>query len=393
MICKGYKYRLYPTEEQKVKIDHSISVCRLLYNLSLETKIRAYKECGKNLSAFDLCYQLTELKEDHEWIKQVDSQALQYSIKNVEKAFQNLFRGGGYPKFKSKNRGNQSFTCPNNTRRINWENSTLTIPKIKDIPIRLSRKFDGKIKSVTISRTPTGKYFASILVETPDNVPDKKTIKEETTLGIDLGISSFATFSDGTKVNAPRPLKGGLSRLRVLQRRVSRKKKGSQNRKKANLKVAKQYEKVTNIRKDFLHKLSTKIVNDSQVDTICIEDLNIKGMVKNHNLAQTISDVSWGEFIRQLEYKCLWKGKNLIKIGRFEPSSKTCSNCGTKVEKLPLHIRSWTCTECLSTHDRNINAAMNIKFMGLTNSGAGSSSEPVESPTLVGAEKQEDMQV
>jgi putative transposase len=369
-----------------VKIDHSISICRLVYNLALETKIRAYQEFGVNLSAFDLCYQLKELKSEFEWISKVDSQALQNSVKSLDSTFKNFFKGSGYPKFKSKH-GKQSFSCPNNKREVNWKNSTLTIPKIPNIPIRLDRRFEGKIRTVTISKTPTNKYFASIIVETSDVIPDKCPVKEETTLGIDLGITDFVITSEGEKVKSPKPLKSNLKRLKVLQRRASRKKKGSNNRKKANLKVAIQYEKITNIRKDFLHKLSSKIINDSQVETICIETLRVKNMVKNHNLAQAIQDASWSEFVRQLEYKCAWRGKNIIKIGQFEPSSKTCFNCKHKVDKLPLNIREWTCKECHVTHDRDINAAKNIKFMGL--SGSGRSVGPVEFPALAGAGKQE----
>jgi putative transposase len=360
-----------------------------VYNLALETKIRAYKEHGVKLSEFDLCYQLVELKEAYPWVGDVDSQAIKASIKKMDNSFKNFFRGKGYPRFKKKS-GKQSFTCPNNKREINWGNSTLTIPKIKDIPIVLSRKFEGKIKTVTISKTPTGKYFASVMVDDGKELPVKPPVTEDRTIGIDLGIADVAIFDNGDKVANPKYLRNNLKRLQVLQRRASRKKKGSNNRKKANKRVARQHEKISNQRKDFLQKLSTKIVCDNQATTICVESLSVANMVKNHKLAQAISDVSWSEFVRMLRYKCDWYGKNLIEIGRFETSSKTCSNCGHKKEELSLSERVWACDNCHAIHDRDINAAKNIKSIGLQ-TGAGSSGEPVESRTKVRAKKQEYM--
>jgi putative transposase len=236
---------------------------------------------------------------------------------------------------------------------------------MKPIEIRLHRKFDGKIKTVTIKKTPTNKYFASILVETKDIEKKPEAIKPNTTIGIDLGIKDFITLSTGEKIANPKILKQYERKLIKAQRKASRKVKGSNNRKKANFRVAKIHEKIKNIRKDFLHKLSYRLSHENQVDSLVIEDLNVSGMVKNHKLAKSIGACSWYEFVRQLEYKSLWYGKNLIKIGRFEPSSKLCSNCGTINQELKLEDREWICKNCGSVHDRDINAAINIKNIGL----------------------------
>ncbi len=386
-MYKRCKYRIYPTPDQKLKIDQTISACRCIYNLALETKIYAYKHFGKNLSAYELMRQLTILKEDVFWLSEVDSQSLQASIKNMDKAFVNFFKGSGFPKFKSKY-NTQSFQCPNNKREVNFEKGLLTIPKIKNIPIVIGRLFEGKIKNITISRTVTGKYFASILVDNSKELPVKPEIKADTTLGIDLGLSHLMITNKGEKIDNPRFLRNSLTRLKVLQRRASRKKKGSSNRKKANLKVAILHEKIANQRLDFLHKLSHRLTHDNQVDTICVETLNVKGMVRNHKLAQAISDVSWSEFTKQLKYKCDWYGKNLIEIGTFEPSTKTCSCCGN-VQDVLLSERIFNCKKCSVVIDRDVNAAINIKNFGLKQSGWGTSVEPVELPTLVGAVKQE----
>jgi putative transposase len=362
-------------------IDKTIGVCRLLYNLALETNMYAYKSHGKSLSAFDLINQLPELKMSYSWIAEIDSQSAQAAIRKMGIAFSNFFRGSGYPKFKSKRAGG-SFECPNNIRRIDWGKSTLTIPKIKNIPIVLSRNFDGKIKIITISRTPTNKYFASIVVEMEQGIIATK--KPENAIGIDLGITDFATLSNGEKITNQRHLQSELKRLKVLQQRASRKNKGSKNRKKANLRVAILHEKITNQRKDFLHKLSTKLISDNQTDTICVEGLAVSNMVRNRKLSQAISDASWAEFVRQLEYKGKWYGKNVIKINRFYASSKTCSDCGHIKDELNLSQRTWTCSNCGSNHDRDINAAINIK-----KSGMGNPAEPVELLAIAGTRKQE----
>lgn len=386
-MLKAYKYRLNPTKEQVAMIEQTIGCCRLVYNVALQVKIEAYKANGTKLTAYDLCYQLAEMKQDYKWMREVDSQALQASVKKLDVAFRNFYRGSGYPKYKSKH-GKQSFQCPTSVRRIDWINSTLTIPKIKMIPIVLSRRFDGEIKTVTITKTTTGKYFASILVDNKILLPIKKPISINTSIGVDLGIKHFAVLSDGSEVDNPRYLKSNLSRLKCLQRRASRKKKGSANRKKANKKIAIVNERVANMRKDFLHKFSDAITK--QYDTVCVEDLNVKGMIGNHNLAQSITDVGWALAVQFLKYKTDFRGKNFIQIGRFVASSKIHNKCGFKNEVLLLSNREWLCPICKEIVSRDQNAALNILDEGLKLlTSVGSRKEPVELPSKDGAKKQE----
>ena len=385
-MFRSYKYRIYPTKEQINVIDKTFGVCRLVYNIALQTKIETYKSNGTKLSTFDLHKQLTEMKQEYDWMQEVDSQALQASVKKVDVAFKNFFRGSGYPKFKNKH-GRQSFRCPNNTRKIDFENNLLTIPKISNIPIRISRIFNEKIKIVTIIKETTGKYFASILVDDNMELPNKKIISENSIVGVDLGIIDFAILSDGTKISNPKYYKENLKRLKCLQKRMSRKKNGSKNRKKAAKKLAIQHEKIRNMRKDFLHKTSSAITK--QYDSVCIENLAVSNMIRNHCLAQAILDVGWGEFLRQLKYKCEWDGKNYLEVPRFYASSKICNKCQVINKAMTLSDREWTCANCGILHDRDLNAATNIKQYFLTHSGEGISGEPVEFPAIVGAMKQE----
>ncbi len=405
-MLKSYKYRIYPTPEQVVVIEKTFGCCRLVYNLALEVKKRTYKEHGISLGAYSLINQLVEMKQDNHWLYDVDSQALTASIRRLETAFDAYFKGKGFPKFKSKY-GPNSFRSPNNRREVDFEKGTLTIPKLSDIPMVISRKFKGEIKIVTISKTTTGKFYASILVDNKVELPKKREIEPQSTIGIDLGLKHFAILSDGTKFDNPRFLQQSLERLKVLQRRASRKKKGSSNRKKANKKVALLHEKIANQRRDYLQKLSTELVCENQATTFCVESLNIAGMSKRckpkydedlnplpngqaakSGLNKSIRDAGLGMFLQMLEYKCGWFGKNLIKIGRFEPSSKTCSECGAINENLTLSDREWSCASCFVTHDRDVNAAKNIKFMGLK-TGEGISGGPAELRTKVRAKKQE----
>ena len=263
----------------------------------------------------------------------------------------------------------------------------LDIPKIKDIKIIQHRKLEGKIKTATISKTTTGKYYISILIEQSKDLPKKDKIKDKTTIGIDLGIKTFATISDGRKIDNPKYLKKSERKLKRQQRWLSRKIKGSKNRNKQRIKVALIHEKINNQRSDFLHKFSHQLTHENQVSSIAIEDLSVKGMVKNHYLARSISDVAWSEFKRQLEYKCDWYGKNLLVIGRFEASSKTCS-CGVVNQDLKLSDREWTCKECKTKHDRDILAANNIKKFALIPQGLRKSTPP-ERTILVGSLKEE----
>jgi putative transposase len=361
-MFRAYKYRISPTNSQKELIAKHIGSSRFVYNLALETKNTAYIGSKHNFSPFDLIKQLPDLKKECEWLKEVNSQSLQQSIQNMDIAFKKFFKGSGFPKFKSKHRGKQSFSIPQN---VIVENNLLIIPKFKEgINIVLHREIKGTIKSATISVTPTGKYFVSILVDTDTEIPIKAPITESTTIGIDLGIKDFAITSEGEVFENPKNLRKAQSKLKYVQRKYSK------NRgKRTKQRLALLHEKVVNKRKDFLHKTSTKLIRENQ--TICLEDLAVSNMVKNHNLAQAISDVSWSTFVTMLEYKADWYGKNILRIGRFAPSSKTCSCCGYINKELTLKDREWTCPKCNSVLDRDVNASINIKSFALKNNMSG----------------------
>ena len=367
MIKKAYRYSLDPNKAQATLLDKHFGCCRLIYNHGLAEKIKVYEETGESLSRYKLQEQLPEMKKNERpWLSEVNAQSLQASLINLDRAFMNFFKHKTkFPKFKKKNH-RQSFQVPQRGR-IDFENNKLILPKFQEgIRCNVSRRFEGETKTFTVSKTTTGKYFVSVLVETTDEVPEKMPVTADTTIGIDVGIKDFCTLSTGEKVENPRHLKEELKRLKALQRRASKKKKGSNNRKKAALKVAKLHEKISNRRNDFLHKLTHRLTSENQPGSIAVEDLNIAGMMKNHCMAQAISDVSWSEFNRQLEYKCEWRGVNLLKIGRFEPSSRTCDACGTVNRELTLSDRTWTCA-CGTEHDRDYLAARNIKRFALTN--------------------------
>lgn len=378
-MFKAYKYRLYPTNSQKELIAKHIGSARFVYNLALETKNAAHLGYGVNLSQFDLIKQLPELKKECEWIKEVNSQTLQQSIINVDGAFKQFFKGAGFPKFKSKHKGRQSFPVPQNVI-VDTKKSELVIPKFKKkgIKINIHREIKGTIKSATISVTPTGKYFVSILVDTQIEVPTKASINEQTTIGIDLGIKSFAITSNGDVFDNPKYLKESINKLKFIQRKYS-KYKGKRTKKQ----LALLHEKITNKRKDHLHKLSTQLIRENQ--TIALETLAVKNMVKNHCLAQSISDASWSTFVSMLEYKSELQGKNILRIGTFSPSSKTCSCCGKLNKELTLKDREWTCADCNTSHNRDVNAAVNIKSFALKKILSGTDRKNHdELPTLVG---------
>lgn len=265
---------------------------------------------------------------------------------------------------KKTRKDRQSFLCPQHCR-VDFTDGTITVPKAKDIPAVLHRKFKGTVKTVTVSMTPSGKYYASVLVDTSMQEIQPLEPVLRTSLGIDLGIKSLAVCSDGRTFENPKNLQKNLDRLAVLQKRLSRKRKGSENRNKARVKVARLQERIANCRRDNLHKITHALTHDNQVRTICMEDLNVKGMQRNHHLAGSVGDASFGMFLTLLEYKCRWYGVNLVKIDRFAPSSKTCRKCGCVYKGLKLSERSWTCPECGAHHDRDFNAACNIKEFGL----------------------------
>jgi putative transposase len=384
-MLKSFKYRLYPTEQQKELLAKHFGCCRMVYNLGLEVKNMAYNGNKKSLSYNTLASQLTDLKTEYSWLSEVNSQSLQASLKNLDIAYTRFFKKiGSFPKFKKKS-AKQSFQCPQNVW-IDSEKGIVNLPKFKEgIKAIFHRRFTGETRTVTISKTPTNKYFASILVETGIAIPEIKPINENTTIGIDLGIKSFIVSSEGEKYDNPKYLKNSLTRLKVLSKRLSKKEKGSNRRKKAKLAVARLHEKVSNQRSDFLHKVSNEITN--RHDTICMETLRVDNMLKNHKLAQSISDSGWGMFKEFVKYKCSWKGKNFLEIGTFEPSSKTCCECGSINELLTLKDREWVCADCGTLHDRDVNAGKNIKAFALKKSGAERSVGRMESLALAGAVK------
>ena len=363
-MLKAYKYRIYPNVSQEVLLNKHFGSTRFIYNWALDKKIKIYETDKKSISRFELQKEIVTLKstKETEWLKEINSQSLQESLIHLDKAFTRFFREKkGFPKFKSKH-NKQSFSCPQNIK-VNFETNKVTLPKIGEIKTVFSREFKGKIKTCTISKTTTNKFFISILVDNSEELPNKVKIKEETTIGIDLGIKDFAVLSNGEKIENPKFLRREEKRLKFLQKRASKKQKGSKNRKKANLKVAKLHEKIKNRREDFLHKITTKLIRENQ--TICLEDLNVKGMMQNHTLAKSIAEVSWNKFNTYLNYKAKWYGKNIVYIGRFDASSKICNNCGNVNRELTLNNRHWKCKQCSVEHDRDINASINIKKFGL----------------------------
>ena len=366
-MLKAYRYRLYPDRDQTVLINKHIGSCRFAYNHALEVKEFNYLLEGRNVSCFELINQLKELKAVFPWLYEVDSQALQQSIINLFSGFNLFFKGQAeLPKFKNKYT-TQSFRNPHG-KNVKIESGKLFQPKFREgIKMVIDREFTGKIRSTTISRTPTGKYFVSVLVDTLKKVPKPVEIKPETAVGIDLGLKSFIVTSEGLKFEHPKHLQKSLSHLKYLSRQHSKKKKGSKNKNRSRLKLALCHEKIANQRKDFLHKLSTNLVKNH--DTVCFESLKIANMIKNRRLARSIHSSGWGMFVDMCKYKGVWYGKNILQIPTFEPSTKICSTCGHKTDSLKLADRHWLCVHCFTGHDRDINAAINIKNYSIKNCG------------------------
>ena len=380
------KVRLYPTPDQKLSLAKAFGSCRYIWNYCLAENNRIYKETGKGLSAITMKKWLPRLKKQEEtsWLKETYSQCLQSSVINLGIAYKNFFeKRGGYPRFKSRY-GKQSLQYPQN---VKVEDDCLYFPKIGEIKANLHRSIpsldpttqsvgesryaiEGELKTVTVSKTKTDKYYASLLFD--NGLPEAELNSNGKVLGVDLGISSYCITSDGSKYDNPRHFKKHEHNLKRKQKKLSRKQKGSNSRNQARKLVARAHEKIALARIDFLHKLSRKLINKSQV--IVCEDLNIKGMVRNHKLAKAISDCGWGMFLNFLEYKCKKEGKVFLQIDRFFPSSKTCNNCLNVVDSLPLHIRTWNCPSCNTKGiDRDINAAKNCRDEGIRiiSSGTG----------------------
>ena len=362
-MLKAYKYKIKPNSQQQELLSKFFGCVRFIYNWGLERKTSAYKENGTKVGYVELARELTSLKKTEEciWLNEAPNESLQQSLRCLDNAFTNFFRKKGkYPKFKSrKGRNSAKFI---NSVHFDFENWTVKLPKLGKVKLCENRTFDqSKCKqgTCTVSRDHCGTYWCVITVDDlQPKVARTKPLKE-TAVGIDLGIKDYAILSDGTKFTNPKHLEKAQRKLAWLQRDFARTKKGSKNHEKMRNKVAKCYRAISNQRNDFLHKLSTHLIKN--YDTICLEDLNVKGMEQNHNLARAIQGAAWSEFVRQLEYKSEWYGKNILFIGRFEPSSKLCHKCGYINKDLKLSDREWICPICGEHHDRDINAAINIK--------------------------------
>ena len=365
-MLSAYKYRIYPNNEQEIAFSKHFGCARHVYNWGLTLKQEHYEATGKSLSKRALQdLMVLSKKEEFPWLKEVNSQSLLASLEHLDKAYQNFFKGRArHPQKKKKYQGLQSFQCPQHVE-IDKAASVIHLPKIKAIKIRLHRDFTGVIKTVTIKKTPTEHYYACVLLETDEIMPLARTIKPEETLGIDLGITHVLIDSEGHKVANPRHLKKGLQRLAVVQKKLSRQVKGSSNRRKQKRLYARAHENLKHQRHDFIHQETAKLAVKNHATSFVLEDLNIMGMMKNGKLSRAIQDVAWGSFVSALEYKCERQGKNVIKIHRFSPSSKLCHECGYRLDSLPLSIREWECPCCFSIHDRDVNAAKNIRAMGL----------------------------
>ena len=362
MKTRAYKYKMKPTFKQQECLNKAFGCCRFIYNWGLDKKIQSYKQEKKTIGYVELAHELTKLKNDgeHEWLKDVNTTSLQQSLRNLDAAFVRFFREKkGFPKFKSKKKNIESAKYINAVH-FDFDNWKVKIPKIGWVKLCKNKTFDLSMKygTLTVSKDKCGDYWCSIVVYDVEEKPKTK-VSIDNSVGIDLGIKGYAILSDGTKYGNPKFLEKGQKKLKTLQQRFARAQKKTNRHESLRLKVAKCHRDIANKRNDFLHKLSTLLVK--YYDTICLEDLNVEGMMKNKHLSNSIQSAAWSEFVRQLKYKSDWYGKNVIFIGRFEPSSKTCSKCGYVKSDLQLSDREWVCPKCGKKHDRDVNAAINIR--------------------------------
>lgn len=372
-MIETYRFRLYPTKEQEMLLNKHFGSVRFIYNWALEYDTKKYAQTQKHLGWISILNSgdYKKLKEEKSWLKEINSQSLQNSVSHLDKAFQKFFRHqGGFPKFKSKFDNHQSFEVPVNTK-IDFKAKKIQIPKFiktkacdNRLKFVLSRRVKkGKIGTATVSKNPSGQYFISFIVHTNEQYPEfDKTISRQNSLGIDFGLKHFLNFSNGDKIDSPEYFKKALDKLKFEQRKLSKKQKGSKNKEKQRLKVARVHQHIVDQRQDFLHKLTIGLVKENQFDCFCLEDLNLNAMKKIWG--RKVSDLSYYAFQQMLNYKCIKYGKKMIKIGRFEPSSQICSNCGHR-QKITLDERTYICPECRIEIDRDTNAALNIRNFAL----------------------------
>lgn len=386
IMLKAYKYRIYPTLNQKMQFSQHFGCVRFVYNWGLSLKQKTYKESGKGISKRELQDMLVRLKQDsnHTWLKDVNSQSLLASLLHLHTAFTNFFqKRTKFPKFKKKYHGCQKYQCPQHLS-VDLEKQIIHLPKIKNIRIKMHRAFSGKIKTCTIEKTSTNKYYISILVDDEKMEPIKTTVDINHTIGLDLGIKKLLTTSDGLQASNIKLLENSSKVLKKYQRRLSKKQKRSANRTKARKRLSRVHEKIKNQRLNLLHQVSSKLVYKNQATSIAIEDLDVKHMMKNKQLSRSIGDCGWTMFVNFLIYKTNWSGKNLIKINPWFASSKTCCSCGEVKKQLSLSQRIYHCKKCCLKMDRDLNAAINIKNRALEEIGMERSESKLVDHALTG---------